>query len=256
MFIDTHCHLHAQEFDDEREKIIQRAIQHQVSSLITVGTDYVSSIKSLQYADQFAVVYAAVGLHPNDLKNILESDLDKVKALALHKKAVAIGEIGLDYYRHYTAKEKQHDFLRKQIQLARQLKLPVIVHNREAHQDLYTILTEEKVQEVGGVLHSFSGDEDFLKAVLKLNLYVSFTGAVTFKNTSYYKLVDRVPPEQILLETDCPYLAPVPFRGKRNEPAYIKYTAATIARIKNIAVEKLAEITTENARGLFRIDAG
>ena len=253
MFIDTHCHLHAREFADEEEKIVQRAIQNHISSLITIGTDYASSVQSLQLADRFAVVYAAVGFHPNDLEGIEEADLDKIKKLAAYKKALAIGEIGLDYYRHYTAKETQHDFFRKQIQLARQLKIPVIVHNREAHQELYSILTEEKVQAVGGVLHSFSGDEDFLKAVLKLNLYISFTGAVTYKNTSYYKLIDRVPLEQMLLETDSPYLAPVPFRGKRNEPAYIKYTAATIARIKNISIEKLAEITTENARSLFRI---
>ncbi len=255
MFIDTHCHLHAREFSDETEKIIQRAIQNHISSLITIGTDYTSSVKSLQLADQFAVVYAAVGLHPNDLKSVPESDLDKIKTLASHKKSIAIGEIGLDYYRHYTPKEKQYNFFRKQIQLARQLKIPVIVHNRDAHQDLYSILSEEKVQEVSGVLHSFSGDEDFLKAVLKLNLYISFTGAITFKNTGYYKLIDRVPLEQILLETDSPYLAPVPFRGKRNEPAYIKYTAAIIARIKNISIEKLAEITTANARSLFRIEA-
>jgi TatD DNase family protein len=255
MFVDTHCHLHAQEFADETEKIVQRAIQNHVRALITIGTDYDSSVKSLQLADQFAVVYAAVGLHPNDLKDLSESELDKIKTLAAHKKTVAIGEIGLDYYRQYSAKEKQHDFFRKQIQLARQLKIPVIVHNRDAHEDLYSILTEEKVQEVSGVLHSFSGDEKFLKAVLKLNLYISFTGAITYKNTSNYKLIDLVPVEQILLETDSPYLAPVPFRGKRNEPAYIKYAAATIARIKNISIEKLAEITTENARSLFRIAA-
>jgi len=253
MFIDTHCHLHAQEFSDETEKVIQRAIQNQISALITIGTDLDSSLKSLQLAERFAIVYAAVGLHPNDLKDLTEADLDKVADLAGGEKTVAIGEIGLDYYRQHSAKELQQDFFRKQIRLARRLKIPVIVHNRESHQDLLAVLSGEKAREVGGVLHSFSGDEEFLKAVLDLNFYVSFTGAVTYKNTAYYKLIDRVPLEQLLLETDSPYLAPVPFRGKRNEPAYIRYTAATIARIKNITVEKLAEITSENARSLFGI---
>jgi TatD DNase family protein len=253
MYIDTHCHLHADEFNEDTARIIQRAIQNQVRCMITIGTDRTSSEKSLQLAEQYAVVYAAVGLHPNDLANVTEADLKQIEALAGQKKSVAIGEIGLDYYRQYTPKEKQHLFFRRQIQLARRLNKPVIIHNREAHQDLLSILIEEKAQEVGGVLHSFSGEQDFLEAVLKMNFYVSFTGAITYKNTGYYKLIDRVPPEQILLETDSPYLAPVPFRGKRNEPSYIKYTAATIARIKNMAPEKLAEITTANAYSLFRI---
>jgi len=254
MFIDTHCHLHAREFNDETEKIIQRAIQNQVSSIITIGTDLTSSEKTMQLADQFAIVYAAVGVHPNDLENMQESDLDKIRNLAGPKKLVAVGEIGLDYYRLYTSKEKQQHYLRKQIQLAKELKIPIIIHNREAHRDLYSILIEEKAQEVGGVLHSFSGDHDFLESILKLNFYVSFTGAITFKNTSYFKLIDRVPPEQLLLETDSPYLAPAPFRGKRNEPSYIKYIAETISKIKNISIENLAKITSANAKSLFRID--
>jgi len=255
MFIDTHCHLHAADFEDDREKIIQRAIQNHVKVLITIGTDYPTSVRSLQLAEQFAIVYAAVGFHPNDIENVPAAELDKISTLTQQNKSVAVGEIGLDYYRQYTPKAKQLSFFRRQIQLARQLKRPVIIHNRDAHEDLYQVLIEEKVQEVGGVLHSFSGSDDFLQSVLKLNLYISFTGAITFKNTGYYKLIDRVPVEQLLLETDSPYLAPVPFRGKRNEPAYIKYTAATIARIKNISVERLAEITTANAMNLFRIDA-
>jgi TatD DNase family protein len=255
MFIDTHCHLHADDFDDDTEKIIQRAIQNHVKALITIGTDYPTSVRSLQLAEQFAIVYAAVGFHPNDIENVSETELDKINTLTQQNKSVAVGEIGLDYYRQHTPKAKQLSFFRRQIQLARQLKRPVIIHNRDAHEDLYQVLIEEKVQEVGGVLHSFSGSDEFLQSVLKLNLYISFTGAITYKNTGYYKLIDRVPVEQLLLETDSPYLAPVPFRGKRNEPAYIKYTAATIARIKNISVERLAEITTANAMSLFRIDA-
>lgn len=253
MFIDTHAHLHVREFDDEREKVIQRAIQNQVSSIITIGTDLTSSKQAIQLAEQFAIVYAAVGLHPNDLERVPGSYQDELIKLAGHKKVIAIGEIGLDYYRQYSTKEKQQQYLREQIQVARELKIPVILHNREAHQDLFTILTEERAQEVGGVLHSFSGEQDFLESVLNLNFYVSFTGAITFKNTSYFKLIDQVPPEQLLLETDSPYLAPAPFRGKRNEPAHIRYIAEMISKIKHVSLETLAQITTANAKSLFRI---
>jgi TatD DNase family protein len=137
--------------------------------------------------------------------------------------------------------------------VAKKLKIPVVVHNREAHRDLFTILAEEKAQEIGGVLHSFSGEQDFLESVLKLNFYVSFTGVITFKNTSYFKLIDRVPLEQLLLETDSPFLAPTPFRGKRNEPAYVRYIAETISKIKHVSMETLAQITSANAKSLFRI---
>ncbi len=254
MFIDTHAHLYFDQFDNDREKVIQRAIQNKVSAIITIGTDKENSAESIKIAEKFAIVYAAVGIHPNDCKDHDLAILDDIKRMTKLNKVVAIGEIGLDYYHSISAKEKQHTFFREQLKLASELHLPVVVHNRDAHEDVYRILVEEKSFKTGAVLHSFSGNVDFLESVISHNFYVSFTGVVTFKNANYYRLIDRVPVEQLLLETDSPFLAPVPFRGKRNEPAYIKFSADKIAQIKGITTEELARITTENAKNLFQLN--
>ncbi len=254
MFIDTHTHLQFESYDEDRELVIQRAIKNNVDAMITIGTDLKSSNQALELAKKFAVVFASVGIHPNDCKNASESDMNKIIHLADEEKAIAIGEIGLDYYRQYTTKEKQQEVLRRQINIARELGLPMIIHNREAHADIFKVLKEEKAEEISGVFHSFSGDVAFLDSILALNYHVSFTGPVTFKNTNYNQLIERVPLEQILLETDSPFLAPVPFRGKRNEPSYVRYIAEKISQVKGIPTEKLAEITSENARSLFRLN--
>lgn len=253
MLFDTHCHLHFEDFNKDREQVIQRAIQNEISSIITIGTDLESSKQAVSLAEKFVTVYAAVGIHPNDSKDIDESVLNEIKKLAANEKVVAIGEIGLDYYRMNSTKEKQNSIFRSQIQMARKLDLPIIVHNREAHEDLDKILVEEKATEVSGVLHAFSGDENFLNSILEHNFYISFTGTVTFKNANSIDLIKNVPLENLLLETDSPFLTPVPFRGKRNEPSYLTYTAKKIAQIKNISLEELAEITTANAKNIFRI---
>jgi TatD DNase family protein len=255
MFIDTHCHLHFDQFDNDREKVIQRAIYNKIESIITIGTDVPTSKRALALAEKFAIVYAAVGVHPNDSANVSDSDLQEIEQMFLGKKVVAIGEIGLDYYRLNSSKEQQKKIFRLQIESAKKMQLPVIVHNRDAHEDLMNILIEEKIHHVGGVLHSFSGSETFLDAALKQHLYISFTGIITFKNSHYYKLIDRVPLDQILLETDSPFLAPEPFRGRRNEPSYLKYTAEKIAQIKGLSIEKLARASSENARTLFRFES-
>lgn len=254
MLIDTHAHLQFENYDEDRELVIQRAIKNNVDSIITIGTDEKSSGQAHQLAQKFAIVYAAVGIHPNDSTNVHAEDIKKIEELAKKEKVVAIGEIGLDYYRDHASREKQHEVLRKQIRLARELVLPIIIHNREAQHDILDLLKEEKAEEVSGVFHSFSGEIDFLESVLASNYYVSFTGPVTFKNTNYNKLIDCVPLEQLLLETDSPFLSPVPFRGKRNEPAYIKYIAEKIAQIKGVSIEEIAEITSENAQSLFRLE--
>jgi TatD DNase family protein len=253
MLIDTHAHLQLKDYNDDRELVIQRAIKNDVDAIITIGTDILSSAEAYQLSQKFAVVYASVGIHPNDSMKVNGEDISKIEDLAQKEKVVAIGEIGLDYYRMGATKEKQKMALRKQIRLARKLNLPLIIHNREAHDDILNILKEEKGEEVSGVFHSFSGTTKFLESILAKNYHVSFTGPVTFKNTNYNQLIDHVPLEQLLLETDSPFLAPVPFRGKRNEPAYIKYIAEKIAQIKGVTLEKLSEITSENARNLFRL---
>lgn len=254
MFIDTHTHLQFESYDEDREMVIQRAIKSDVEALITIGTDLKSSKKALDLAENFAVIFASVGIHPNDCEKISQSDIDKIVEMAQKEKTIAIGEIGLDYYRMQAPKETQQEILKKQIQIARELTLPIIIHNRDAHDDIYNVLKKEKAEEISGVFHSFTGDLDFLESILALNYHVSFTGPVTFKNTNYNQLIERVPIEQLLLETDSPFLAPVPFRGKRNEPSYIRFIAEKISQVKEISVDKLAEITSENAKSLFRLN--
>jgi TatD DNase family protein len=253
MFIDTHCHLQFEQFNEDREIVIQRAIQNNIDGIITIGTDLKSSHDAIALSKKFAVIFAAIGIHPNDCSHMEFSQIKQLKNIADVTKSVAIGEIGLDYYRMASSKETQQLFFKQQLQLARELNLPVIIHNRDAHADMYNILNEQKASDIGGVVHSFSGDENFLKSILKFNFYISFTGAVTFKNTNYYKLIDLVPVQQLLLETDSPFVAPVPFRGKRNDPSYIKYIAEKIAKIKNLSISELADITSENAKNLFGI---
>ncbi len=253
MFIDTHTHLYWEQFDEDREKVIQRAIQSRISAALCIGTDTETSAQSLQLADKYAFVYAAVGLHPNDGLNAGDADLQEIEKMAAHPRCVAIGEIGLDYYRDYCPPEKQQQLFRSQLQLARKLNKPVIIHNRDAHEDVYNVLIDENAAEVGGVMHSFTGDEHFLDSVLAYNFYISFTGAITYKNANYENLIAKVPLEQLLLETDSPFLAPIPFRGKRNEPSYLRYSAAKIAEVKGISIEELAKITSANARKLFRL---
>lgn len=253
MFIDTHTHLQFDSFDEDRELVIQRAIKKNIDAIITIGTDIDSSQEVVEIAHKFAIIFAAVGIHPNDSMNVGQREIEKIKSLANADKVIAIGEIGLDYYRDYVTKSKQKASFRKQIRIAHELNLPLIIHNRDAHEDILSLLQEEKAEKIGGVFHSFSGEIKFLESVLAENYYISFTGPITFKNANYNKLIDCVPLEQLLLETDSPFLSPVPFRGKRNEPANLNYIAEKIAQIKGISMEELAQITTGNTENLFHL---
>lgn len=252
MYIDTHCHLDFENFNDDRESVVQRSIKNKIEAIITIGTDIKSSVKSIELADKFATVFAAVGIHPNDISEANTKSVQKIYDLCDHLKVVAIGEIGLDYYRDNSPAEIQKELFRTQLKIAREKELPVIIHNRQAHSDMYDILVEEKSTNLKGVLHSFDGDMHFLDSILAYNLYISFTGVITFKNANFDELIKRVPLENLLLETDSPFLTPVPFRGKRNEPSYVTHIAQKIAEVKEIAIEELAKITTENARKLFK----
>jgi len=252
MFVDTHTHLDFETYDEDRESVIQRAIENKVSALVTIGVDIPTSKKAVQLAEKYVSVYAAVGIHPTDCKDTKQADLKVIRELAGHEKVVALGEIGLDYHHMRAPVEKQKKVFSDQIALARELKLPIIVHNRESHNDVYDILVSENATEVGGVLHSFSGDSDFLENILLTNFYISFTGAITYKKNTSQPLVKQVPIERLLLETDSPFLAPVPLRGKRNEPSFLVHTARIIADIKGVSFEELAKATTENANRLFK----
>lgn len=254
MFVDTHTHLDFDAFDEDREKVIQRAIENQVLAIITIGTDLETSKQAILLAEKYASIYASVGIHPSDCAGAKDKDFDFIKELAAHEKVVAIGEIGLDYYHMHAEKEIQAKAFEKQIRIARELNLPMIIHNRDSHTDMLEILNNEGIKEIGGVMHSFSGDLDFLDKIIALNMHVSFTGNITFKKSTSNELVKKAPVENMLLETDCPFLTPVPLRGKRNEPAFIVHTAKKIAEIKEIELELLGKITSENAKSLFKLD--
>lgn len=253
MFVDTHAHLDFESYNEDRELVIQHAIESKVSAIITIGVDVPSSRRAIELAEKYVPVYAAVGIHPTDCADATEADFDVIRELSGHEKVVAIGEIGLDYHHMKASKEEQIGVFKRQIKLARERKLPIIVHNRDSHEDVYDTIISGGATEVGGVLHSFTGDFAFLEKILLTNFHISFTGAVTYKKSTSTPLIGQVPLERLLLETDSPFLSPTPLRGKRNEPAFIVHTARKISEIRKISLEKLAEATSENAGKLFNI---
>jgi TatD DNase family protein len=253
--IDTHAHLDSGQFKQDREEVIARAREHGIGHIITVGCDIDSSRASLEIARTHPDIYASVGIHPHDADQADDAGLEILRRLlAEGGKIVAIGEIGLDFYRDRSPREVQRRAFRRQIRLAREVGLPIIVHDREAHDEVLEILREERAAEVGGVLHCFSGDSTMARACLDLGFFISFPGTITFpKNEAAREVVRSVPVEHMLVETDCPYLAPQAYRGRRNEPAYVRYTAEMIAELKGLTVDDVARVTTLNAFSLFGI---
>jgi len=240
------------QFEEDRDEVIRRAGEAGVAWILTVGSNLGESQKAVEIAREHERVLAAVGVHPHDAKNVTQEVYPQLKDLARGKKVVAIGEIGLDFYRNLSPPEVQKEVFRCQIQLARELRLPVIVHDREAHRETIEVLRAEKAFEVRGIIHCFSGDFQMAKEALDLGFYISLSGIVTFSKTALLReVIKEIPLESLLVETDSPYLTPVPLRGKRNEPAYVRYTAAKVAEIKAITVEKLEEVTSENFLRFF-----
>lgn len=255
MLTDTHTHMNDPQFDEDREQAMERATEAGVSLMINVGFNRQTIPTSLALAEKYDFVYSTVGWHPHDAIDMKEEDLVWIESLLEHPKVVAIGEIGLDYYWDNSPREVQAEVFRKQIQLARKARMPIVIHNRDAHQDVVNILREEKAYEVGGVMHCFSGSWEIAKECLDQNFYISFGGPVTFKNAVKPKeIAKQVPLDRLLIETDSPYLTPHPYRGKRNETAYVKLVAETIAEIYGLPLEEVASITTKNAKKLFRIE--
>lgn len=255
MLIDTHAHLNDKRFDNDRQQIIERCVEEGLVCIINAGSNLSSSIKSVSLAEKTPIIYAAVGIHPHDAKTADENTTELLKSLTGKRKVVAIGEIGLDYHYDFSPRDKQKEVFRQQIALARELKLPIVIHDRDAHGDTLQILKEEKVQDIGGVMHCFSGSREMAKECLNMNLLISFAGPVTFKNARKAREVaEYVPMDGLLIETDCPYLAPVPVRGKRNYPGNVRYVADEIGRIKGLDRDRLLETVVDNARGLFNID--
>ena len=252
MFIDVHAHLNDEKFENV-ESIVENALSEKVNKIITAGFDISSSRKNLEIASRFPNVFATIGIHPEMVDELEKDYLEVLKDMSKNKKVVAIGEIGLDYHFKDDNKELQKEIFVKQIELANFLDLPVVVHSRDAMGDTLELLKKHPPQKES-LLHCYSGSIESAKEFIKLGFSFSFGGVVTFNNAkNVVKVVEELPIEKIMLETDCPYMAPVPFRGKRNEPMYIPYIARKITEIKNIEVEKIAETTTKNAEKMFKI---
>lgn len=250
--IDTHCHLDFKDFDTDREQIIARAEEAGVIRIVNVASSIDGSRRSVDLAEKYGMIYASVGVHPHEAKAVTDEALGTLKKLSGNKKVVAIGEVGLDYYRNLSPKEEQIGVFKKFIHLAIDTGLPLILHSREAGDDLLDILQKECGNRVKGVMHCFAGDKAFLKRCLDLGLYVSFTCNLTFKNARPLREVAKeMPLERLLLETDAPFLAPQEVRGKRNEPAYLTGLVDEWARISGLSAEDISRITTHNANKLF-----
>lgn len=255
MFIDTHVHLNADQYEEDVEEVIERALAAGVSKMVVVGFDRKTIRKAMALTERYSFIYVVIGWHPVDAVDCTEEDLEWIEELSKHPKVVGIGETGLDYYWDKSPKEIQQDVFRKQIQLAKKVNLPIIIHNRDATADVVRILEEEDAKEVGGIMHCFGGSVEVAQQCIDMNFLISLGGPVTFKNAKAPKKVAaEIPLEKLLIETDAPYLTPHPHRGKRNEPFYVTLVAEEIAKIKELPIEEVASVTTKNALKLFQID--
>lgn len=253
---DSHCHLNDEKFDEDRKELINSLFLEEVDKIINAGYNLESSKKALEIAEKYSQIYTTCGISPNDISNSVESiqeELRKIEVIAKNEKIVAIGEIGLDYYWNTENKELQQYAFVEQIKLANKLNLPIVIHTREAVMDTLDILKKNPVDKKG-VFHCCPLNRELVKEALKLGYYISFAGPVTFKNSkNANEIINMVPLEKMLIETDSPYLAPEPNRGKRNDPRNVKYIAEKIANVKNTEVEEIAKATYENACTIFKI---
>ncbi|WP_284140711.1 MULTISPECIES: TatD family hydrolase [unclassified Virgibacillus] len=255
MLFDTHVHLNAEQFKEDRDEVIKRAFAAGVTRMAVVGFDRETIPLAIEIAEQHDAIYAAVGWHPVDAIDMTDEDLVWLEELTAHPKVVALGEMGLDYHWDKSPKDIQKQVFRKQIQLAKKVNMPIIIHNREATEDIIEILQAENAATVGGIMHCYNDAVDYVQACLDMNFYISLGGPVTFKNAPLPKEVAvHVPLNRLLIETDAPFLAPHPNRGKRNEPAYVRLVAEKIAALRGMKLEEIGKITTENACTLFRIN--
>ncbi len=250
--IDTHCHLEMEPFDVDREDVIKRAQEAGLEAIITIGSDFEGNRGGVALAEKYDSVFAAVGMHPHDAKNLTQAAFDQIKIWSAHRKVVAIGEIGLDYHYDHSPREVQRAAFRQQLDFAIETGLPVCVHSREAKEDTLQILKDSGIRQ--GVMHCFSGDRDMAEEVLAMGFHISIAGPVTFKKASQLREAAKIiPDERLLVETDAPYLAPEPYRGKRNEPAFVVHTARLLAELRGVSAEDIDRITTTNAKRLFKI---
>lgn len=255
MLFDSHAHLDDSRFDRDRDAVIRSAKESGLQYILNAGASLATSVKAVNLSEKYEMIYAAVGIHPHDVKDMDEDTIEVLKSLTNKKKVVAVGEIGLDYYYNHSPKEEQRKWFKRQIELAKEVNLPIIIHDRDANQETFDILKQHQVGDIGCVMHCYSGSVELAKEYIKRGIYISIAGPLTFNNAKKAQQVAKeIPLEWLLVETDCPYLTPVPYRGKRNESAYVRYVAEAIAEIKGISFEEVAETTTKNAKKLFRIE--
>ena len=255
MLFDSHSHIGTVEFDSDRDEVCKRIEDTGMSYVIDIGVDLESSMKAIKLAEKYPWCYATVGYHPHEVKDLDDDTLMLIEGLAKKPKVVAIGEIGLDYYRDYSPRDLQRKWFREQIRLALKLGMPIVIHDRDANDDVLKILKEEKAFGTKVLMHCYSGSRELARQYVKLGANISISGTITYKNARRgIEVVEAIPLEHLLIETDCPYLTPEPFRGRRNEPTFIKYTAQRVAEIKGISFEEVAETTCNNAKKFFGIE--
>ena len=253
MYFDTHAHYDDKSFDIDRDELLNSLPEKGVELVVLPGCDLESSRKAIAIAERYNYIYAAVGVHPGELAGFKPSDIDEIERLAQHEKCVAIGEIGLDYYWDDSRKEEQKQLLKAQLELALRLDKPVIIHDREAHADSMEILFQ--YPQLRGVFHCFSGSKEMAQELLKRGWYLGFDGPVTYKNArKAVEVVEICPVDRLLIETDSPYLSPVPMRGKRNDSSNLSFVVEKIAQIKGMSGEEIARRSLENGKRLFNID--
>ena len=254
---DTHTHLDSPEFDTDREAVILRAQEAGIAYMLTVGVGggLASARRIMPLLDRYEFIWGSVGVHPHDAG--MELDIESLGALALHPKVLAIGETGLDFFREWSPRARQHEWFRAQIELARKVGKPLIIHSRSAGSECLQVLKEQRAEEVGGVFHCFSEDKEFAAKLLAINFLISVPGTVTFKKAqTLQEAVRALPLDRILLETDAPYLAPVPYRGQRCESGFMVETAKMVASLKDLSLEEVARRTTDNALRFFGLARG
>lgn len=251
--IDSHCHIDFREFDNNREDVLREAQQAGVHTIVNVGADVATSRNAVELARKYELVYAAVGVHPHDAKSLDEAALKEIKRLAQQPRVVAIGEIGLDYYRDMSPRPVQKTAFHKQMQLAVELKLPVVIHTREAFDPTCLIVAEYAELIPGGVFHCFPGDVDEAYRVIEMGFVVGIGGVVTYDKSRMARVAAKIPLEKMILETDAPYLTPVPYRGKTNRPAYVRFVCDKIAELRGIPAAEVERVTDLTCRKLFRL---
>jgi len=254
MLFDTHAHLNVKQFSEDEKEVIQRAKDHDVSNIAVVGFDHETIAKAFELSDHYEGIYPIIGWHPTEAGSYTNAVEEKLIDLLQTRNVVAMGEMGLDYHWMEDSKAVQKEAFRRQIRVAKELDIPITVHNRDSTEDVYHVLKEEHVGDVGGIMHSFNLTPEWMERFLDLGMHISFSGVLTFKNAPEVKeSAKKVPLDKLLIETDAPFLSPEPNRGKRNEPSYVRFVAEEIAKVRDMSFEEVAEITTTNAKQFFRL---